>query len=424
MVTQLEFDDNAPEPHAVGIRSAGFRGFSSATVHHCPLFVTSEGKLTTEDIPPLIDNGDGESLPSAAMLWCMVVLALQWCWSCVARWRLVPLGRFIGAAAVIMIMSMWIGVASANDTATTPISHSAHWLQERAIYMPVQAPAAPSAPTQMGGRVKGYVAYSDSGSPLVVGPDTMADVTLISPSKVDPSWHRYSAGTVHMQGIGYGNATEKVTVPIRQQWGATVDYIDAFIGPTPTGVDMILGVDHLRTYEASIDTSTDIMVLQATKLIIQLDSFAAIQSRMASPPITVLATNSGCNLAFISFMNLGFRIKEWLSVELDSDCRAVSSQLIPQHILTHVPPHDTTKVGRGLLAKHVDVHIDTSPCQPWSRLSDSPRGFADPHSQPFVAANRIYNQLCQINPHIKFLAENVQPSAAAIVLAQKGGKCF
>ena len=64
----------------------------------------------------------------------------------------------------------------------------------------------------------------------------------------------------------------------------------------------------------------------------------------------------------------------------------------------------------------VDLFIDTSPCQPWSRCNVSKggvpqaKGFQDSRAQTFKHANALYHRLKATNPNIKHIVENVVPA--------------
>ena len=128
--------------------------------------------------------------------------------------------------------------------------------------------------------------------------------------------------------------------------------------------------------------------------------------------MSVLATNSGCNLAYCSLRNLGYTISQWDSVEYDPACRSVTDRIIPPDQLRHLAPHDSTKISASIATNWYDLHISTAPCTPWSRLQDNPRGFDDPRSAPFVADAATFKQVQATNPRALCLIENVIPHTA------------
>ena len=170
-----------------------------------------------------------------------------------------------------------------------------------------------------------------------------------------------------------------------------------------------MGVDNIDRLGMVVDRVSHRVAITTHGLIIPTDTFDNIHARLRYKPLNVLTTNSGANLVYATFRNLGYRITTWYSSESDANCRHVTDQIVPATQLVHVPPHNTNRCYDFLKHKIIDVHIDTSPCQPWSRLPDNPRGFNDTRAQPFISAARIHTQLKMNNHHIKHIVENVIP---------------
>jgi hypothetical protein len=200
---------------------------------------------------------------------------------------------------------------------------------------------------------------------------------------------------------------------VRHQWASSVDYIPAYVRTTPGNIDLILGADHLNKRKAQIDLSNQRMAFTDTGLTINTDTFPAIRDRMKTRSLVVVATNSGCNLAYCTMRNLGYSVSSWYSVEADANCRAVTDQIIPSSELIHVTSpdgqHDTTKCVRFFDHVHADYFLDTSPCQPFSRLQKHPKGFEDHRAKPMLAAANILSKLRLNNPGICYTVENVEP---------------
>ena len=57
------------------------------------------------------------------------------------------------------------------------------------------------------------------------------------------------------------------------------------------------------------------MVYTALQLVVELDDVDAVNERLARPPYSVAAFCSGCNLAVCAFLDLGYTIDRWVSVE-------------------------------------------------------------------------------------------------------------
>ena len=179
-------------------------------------------------------------------------------------------------------------------------------------------------------------------------------------------------------------------VPMRQQWGSAITEITAFVAEPPGVADLLLGDEALQRLEAHFDRAGGKLIYALQGLTIFLDSFSAIKSRMGTKPLSVLATCSGCSLAYCSLRNLGYTVSKWHAVEIDPQCRDVAATIVPPEQLLHLAPHDSTKVLPLIEGSIYDLHISTPPCQPWSRLQDSPMGFGDTRSAPFKADASIF----------------------------------
>ena len=83
------------------------------------------------------------------------------------------------------------------------------------------------------------MAHTEDGTPLLTGPDTMSDVTIVSPRVVRPQWKtRPLADPVHVAGVGGQTpAATEVLIPVRLQWGMPVVLVAALVGPLPPGID-------------------------------------------------------------------------------------------------------------------------------------------------------------------------------------------
>ena len=248
-----------------------------------------------------------------------------------------------------------------------------------------------------------------SATRLTVGPDSFADVSLISPDKVSPEWKTTQMAPMSVTGIGgKADLVTSVEIPMRLQWGAPLILIHAYVAATPPDVDLLMGVDVLDFLHAKIDRGAPRVTFPPLGISMQLSSVGANLRRVATRPLTVLATCSGCNFVYCTMRNLGFTIDKWVSVDNDAMCRRVTAKLVPPSQLEE-PCHDMASIPRALRKRHVDLHINTSPCQSFSRLQHKPLGFADKaRAMPMVAAADLHRSLKRVNPHISKLVENVQ----------------
>ena len=245
---------------------------------------------------------------------------------------------------------------------------------------------------------------------ITVGPDSFADITLIAPAAVHPKWNTVTVPQFSVRGIGglSSPVSTAVQVPIRLQYGAPLTYIYAYIGATPSNVDLLMGCDVLDFLGAEVNRKSFTTTFSALGLAVPMATVTENLSRVAAKPMSVLATCSGCNLAYATVRNLGFSVKRWFSIETDPGCREVTKRLIPPEQLRE-PCHDVTAVPAQFWQTHIDLHINTSPCQPFSRLQTRPAGFKDvKRSQPMVSSAELHRRLRRTNPHIRKLVENVR----------------
>ena len=307
-----------------------------------------------------------------------------------------------------------------NTSAEPPTSgsfQSDEWAESLSLHRPpISMPASVDTSTRVGV----YVAFvPDSSHPftltkarnIVVGPDSLSDLSIISKTAVDPTWERIPMSTSATGVGGRASFAEAVIVPIRMQWGATLDHIVAYVGNTPPGVDLVMGCDILKQYGASIDIDTQRVHFKTSKDVIHLRSISAVAASLNSPPLTFLATNSGCNFCYSTIRNLGLNVKKWYSVEINPTCREVTSQIVPPEHLHELEPHDVTELERKsswARNTHIDVHIDTASCKPFSRLRKNPGGLAEPRAQSAIAAANLHAALRRKNPRIRKLVENVE----------------
>jgi hypothetical protein len=115
---------------------------------------------------------------------------------------------------------------------------------------------------------------------------------------------------------------------------------------------------------------------------------------------------------YAAVRNAGFTVSKWYSVEEDEVCRNITETIVPRHELVHIG-NRTDQVGNQIDHVKVDLFIDTSPCQPWSRCNGlNSRGFAEnsSRSKTFTHANDLYQRLKITNPDIKHIVENVVPA--------------
>ena len=185
---------------------------------------------------------------------------------------------------------------------------------------------------------------------ITVGPDSFADVSLIDPSVVDPSWESVDLPPVSVSGfdgLSSNLLVKAVKVPLRLQWGAPINPVDAFVAPTPANVDFLMGCDVMDAFGrgTTIDRGATRVVFPSERLSVPLETIQSNLSRVNAAPQRVLTTCSGCNFVYCTMRNLGYSIKEWHSIDIDPACRAVTAQIVTEsQLVLFEPCHDVSRL--------------------------------------------------------------------------------
>ena len=375
------------------------------------------------------------------MFWCgvifhpiMFIMGIISCFSQMGCRATKALIGAVPAEAKQMIIMVIIGICIASicaafgiNTWTSPSESEHHytrlnavrpdcWTNDSAIPDSLQnsrnASVYPiSNPNPSRSKVHVFTAFDTEGAMYRVGVDSFAEISLIAPHLVKDHWDKNTEASVSMKGIGGRKVAEHcVTVPLKAQWGAPTDHFDVFAIEPPHGVDILMGLDIQDKLGTIINREQSTVSFSRHKLVIKTELSATVTRRMSIPPITVVATNSGCNFIYAAVRNAGIRVNQWLSIEMDETCKRVSETIVPDSQLVHFA-NKTEDVGDRMNDLHVDLFIDTSPCQPWSRCNGrAALGFKDSRSETFVHANNIYKKLRKTNPDIKHIVENVVPA--------------
>ena len=115
---------------------------------------------------------------------------------------------------------------------------------------------------------------------------------------VQKHWKTKRTREIVFNGIGGKRlANEAVIVPMRTQWGAPLDAFEMYASEPPPGTDMLMGLDIQDKLGTIIDRQKGTVSFSTHKLSIKTEPSLLVTSRLATPPITVVATNSGCNFA-------------------------------------------------------------------------------------------------------------------------------
>ena len=250
------------------------------------------------------------------------------------------------------------------------------------------------------------------GTKVQTGVDTFAEVTAIRLSV----WNQLSPrpeiqpSQIRLHGVGGSSVSQGFAVlPVRLQAGFRLAMVPAFImndNAMPTGVDLLLGIDTQRLLSMELDIANHVIFCQTVRADIFLYDTATLSRRRQCRPLTVFASCSGPSFIYLQLVNLGFTIDKWYASEIDPTCILIAEKLIPAHVYVNVG--NILSCASKLDLVHVDLHVSTAPCQPWSSLVHNPLGFDDHRAQAFIASNTIHKRLAFTNPDIQYLVENVR----------------
>ena len=194
-----------------------------------------------------------------------------------------------------VVPDFWVGLSTVGQSLKNPTEALNYPIQQR-------------RPTR--NRVHVFVAFDQEGYRYRVGMDSFAEVSLVSPRLIKEHWAMTNDPGVIMRGIGGGKEVHKqVTVPLRSQWGAPLDELERFAAEPPNGVDILMGLDIQEKLGAVIDRRAATVTMLKHKLEIRTAPSPEVTRRMNAEPVTVVATNAGCNFAYTAVRNAGLSLR-------------------------------------------------------------------------------------------------------------------
>lgn len=120
--------------------------------------------------------------------------------------------------------------------------------------------------------------------------------------------------------------------------------------------------------------------------------------------MNILSLFDGVSCGQLALTQLGFKINNYYASEIDSSAITVASSNFPRMIQLG----DVTKWREWNIDwQSIDLLIGGSPCQGFS-ICGSRLNFNDPRSALFQEYLDILNHIRLINPHVKFMLENVK----------------
>ena len=262
--------------------------------------------------------------------------------------------------------------------------------------------------------MQAYVAFTTNNKRSTARVDTWCAVSVIDPSVVDPLWRRVPITDLHMFGIGGlipDHFLSGAEVPLRHHWMAPVCYHIMAIRPTPPDTaNCLMGKwdqnELSMVYMSSM--GCDHVLYTALQLVIELDDIDAINKRLPRPPYSVAALCSGCKLAVCAFLDLGYSIHHWLSVESSQMCRDVSTRILPS--IKHYPSNDVLSIGAAVTSTKFDMCINSPPCQPFSGCNPDAKGWTDPCSMPMRQGVATNDKLRLVNLSLQTRSRSNQHS--------------
>lgn len=254
----------------------------------------------------------------------------------------------------------------------------------------------------------GLTVFDDKGRSMIMGIDSYAEVSLIHPKAVDPEWKITQSEGCELEGIGDPSpAGKQVSVPVSFRWAMKPVHIRARIRVPPDGVTLLVGIPATRILNAIIDIPNDRLFIGVLSLEVDTEPVIILVERQKLRPLRVLSLCGGMDATYGTLRELGYRIEIYHSVEINPTARKVAAALVPQ--IEHIA-HDV----KELTAQHLNQYKYSllsagPPCTPWSRGSDNPKGFHDPHADVFIHIAAIKEWALQANPQCLFMGETVIP---------------
>ena len=117
-------------------------------------------------------------------------------------------------------------------------------------------------------RIHTFVAFDKLGNRYCVGVDSYAEISMISTKVVKASWDTIDlkAAAVKMSGIGGSKLANKaVVLPTLLQWGQSPVNMSLYIGDTPYGVDILMGLDIQDKLQTVIDRPASTIMFHKQK---------------------------------------------------------------------------------------------------------------------------------------------------------------
>jgi site-specific DNA-cytosine methylase len=250
-----------------------------------------------------------------------------------------------------------------------------------------------------------------------VGWDTFCEPEgAVRRSVVDSTWEVLDTQGLAVTGVGDGMLGARVRVPLKLRYNAEPVMVDARIAEDemmPADCDFLCDTGMQRQMGLRIDSGMERLELRTQGISIVMEELWVLKARMEGKPISVLDLCASASAAYAVFRDMGWNISEWHAVEPNGIASKVAEFAYAGKVKLV-----SKRVESFNCTRWYDVVLAGPPCQPWSRLNASAKGFGDPRSEVFSDCCRVINQARAVNPVVKFMLENVVMHSQPIQDAQ------
>jgi len=170
--------------------------------------------------------------------------------------------------------------------------------------------------------------------------DSASNTCLVNPRAVKDHWTWVTRVGKSITGVG-GLKTETlglVIVPLKTQYNSSVQFVCSTVITFHTRIDFMFGLDYIHCSKAVLDLANWRVYIPNPLSTIRLDNLSKIRARLAAEPIHILSLCGGIEPCYAMALNLGFRIKTYLSSERSQVARQVAHALYPD--IHYLEPHD------------------------------------------------------------------------------------
>ena len=124
-------------------------------------------------------------------------------------------------------------------------------------------------------RVHTFVAFDKLGNRYRVGVDSYAEMAMISKKVVKASWDTVDlkAAAVKISDVGGSKLANKaVLLPTSLQWGQPPVNMSLYVGDTPYGVDILMGLDIQDKLQTVINRPASTIMFLKQKVNVKTDN--------------------------------------------------------------------------------------------------------------------------------------------------------